>query len=318
VADEQSELEKLREENQRLRHTLGMPLAPQTENYDWGEAAIRELARAGRIDPTVHEALTATLKEIDYGRRRHVSERGRLQAVAHRLGAPDVYSIDEFIRKLQPGTMDAGVVGGKSDLPRQDDNHCLDDQLHRYTVQPVESAPGEATAYVDTDDGRKHLVAACFDYAERYKDEGNVGFACHILFLHAARYIQHQEDELHRYQVQPVDNTLAVVGEEPDRWDEDEARKLAYKTEHESIHEILELAEHLGHALTVLDANRIWRVAANKETTRLGQWNLKLRDAAQKAYDLLSMRYVEKQLHGEVAEELGPLQRRLKAALSPS
>ena len=174
----------------------------------------------------------------------------------------------------------------------------------------------DVATHLDTDEGPKHIVAALFKYAEKAKDEGNIGFEGHIMTLHAARYIQWLEDELHRYQVQPVDNEVAVEGETYERWDEDEARELAYKTEHEQIHEIQELAEHLGHAITVLDANRIWRVQADQETTRLGHWNLKLREAAEAAADLLEDRHVEK-LIGD-ADEYEPVVKMLRSSLRSS
>ena len=72
-------------------------------------------------------------------------------------------------------------------------------------------------------------------------------------------------------------------------------------------------ALHLGHAITVLDANRIWRVQADQETTRLGHWNLKLREAVEAAQELLEDRHVEK-LIGE-GEEYEPVVKMLRSSL---
>ena len=86
------------------------------------------------------------------------------------------------------------------------------------------------------------------------------------------------EDELHRHQGVP---------DEMVDWDETQARWLGDTPVPRSFspNEVRTRADELQAALVrtlkVLDANRIRKVASEKETTRLGQWNLKLREAIQ-------------------------------------
>lgn len=111
-----AETQRLQEENQRLRHTLGMPLDLRTENYDWGEARVRELARPRILSGDAHElrlALNDALKEVDFGRRRFQGERGRLQAVADILGT-DVYGVTDALNAV---LVELGQLRGKTDIP---------------------------------------------------------------------------------------------------------------------------------------------------------------------------------------------------------